>query len=201
MFFARRSVKSVSACGLVDKLQFAYTGPWRVVQALDGASCELEHAHLPTKKGKKHASDLSPYTIELIAFQPLDGPDNRYGQLYKPILAKQFAEAGLKGFIPTNPYCTSEVRTTKKLLIPAERFRWPTLSDLNNELDSALWASNGNAKRWRDAKAVQDCLPVLSAESAVEPRGGLPDLAPGPPLLLLARASLLSHLLSRCMRP
>jgi hypothetical protein len=153
-----------------------------VIQALDGASYELEHAcHLPNKKENKHASDLSPYPIELIAFQPLDGPDNCYGQLYKPISAKQFAEAGLKGFIPNNPYCTDEVRTTTNLLIPVERFRWPTLSDLNDELDSALWASDGDAKRWRDSKAVQDCLPVLAAESAVEPRGGLPDLAPGPP--------------------
>jgi hypothetical protein len=183
MVFAQRAAKSISARGLADKLQFAYTGPWRVVQALDGASYELEHAHLPGKKEKKHASDLSPYPIKLIAFQPLDGPDNCYGQLYKPISAKQFFEAGLKGFIPTNPYCTSEVRTTTNLRIPAERFCWPTLSDLNDELDSALclWALDGDAKRWREAEAVQDCPPVLAAESAVELRRGLPDLTPGPP--------------------
>ena len=65
--FARRAVKSVASRGLVDKLQFAYTGPWRVTQVLNGASYELQHVRHPTNKDKKHASDLSPYPIELIA--------------------------------------------------------------------------------------------------------------------------------------
>ena len=42
--FARRAVRSVAARGIVDKLQFAYTGPWTVTKALDGASYELKHA-------------------------------------------------------------------------------------------------------------------------------------------------------------
>ena len=61
---------------------------------LDGASYELEHAKLPNKKDKKHASNLSPYPVKLIAFEPLDGPDNHFRQLYKPISAKTLNEDG-----------------------------------------------------------------------------------------------------------
>jgi hypothetical protein len=46
-----------------------------------------------------------PYPPELIPFQPVDGADNRYGQLYKPISANPFKEAGLKGFEPPAPFC------------------------------------------------------------------------------------------------
>jgi hypothetical protein len=71
--FARRAVKSDAARGNVDKLQYAFTGPWRVTAALPGASYELEHCDKTLKKEKKHASDLSPYPTELIPFQPVDG--------------------------------------------------------------------------------------------------------------------------------
>ncbi len=66
---------------------------------MTGASYELEHCDHKQKE-KKHASDLSPYPVELIPFQPVDGADTRYGQLYKPISANPFKEAGLKGFDP-----------------------------------------------------------------------------------------------------
>ena len=59
---------------------------------------------ITSKKRKKHASDLSPYPEELIPFQPVDGADTRYGQLYKPISAHPFKEAGIKGFAPIQPY-------------------------------------------------------------------------------------------------
>ena len=61
---------------------------------LDGASYALEHAKFPNKKDNKHASDLSPYPAELIAFEPMDGPDTRYGQLYKPISSTALNEDG-----------------------------------------------------------------------------------------------------------
>ena len=79
--FARHAVKSVASRELVGKLQYAYTGPWQVTKALDGASYEITHLRHANKKDKKHASDLSPYPIELIAVEPLDGADNQYGQL------------------------------------------------------------------------------------------------------------------------
>ena len=41
--------------------------------------------------------------MELIPFQPVNGADTRYGQLYKPISAHPFKEAGIKGFAPIQP--------------------------------------------------------------------------------------------------
>jgi uncharacterized phosphosugar-binding protein len=55
--FDRRAVKSDAARGNVDKLQYAFTGPWRVMASLPGASYELEHCDKTLKKEKKHASD------------------------------------------------------------------------------------------------------------------------------------------------
>ncbi len=80
--FARRAIRSHAAREVVDKLQFAYTGPWRITAPLKGAFYELEHYQKPGRKEKKHASDLSPYPLKLIPFQPVDGADTRYGQLY-----------------------------------------------------------------------------------------------------------------------
>ena len=135
----------IRARGLVDKLQFAYTGPWKVGAILDGASYELEHTKSPNRKVKTHASDLSPYPAKLIAFGPMDGPDNCYGQLHKPISDTTFNEAGMAfneasvhGFIPLSPYRTQDVRTLANLLIPERSFRWPMLSDLNDKLDDEL---------------------------------------------------------------
>jgi hypothetical protein len=101
----------IRARGLVDKLQFTYTGPWKVVAILDGLLYEMEHTKFPNRKDKKHASNLSPYPAELIAFKPMDGPDNRYGQLHKPISATKFNEASIHGFILISPYRTQDVRT------------------------------------------------------------------------------------------
>jgi hypothetical protein len=70
------------------------------VAALKGTSYELKRCSTPNRKENKHASDLSPYPIELIPFQPLDGPDTWYGQLHKPITAHPFKDAGINGFNP-----------------------------------------------------------------------------------------------------
>ncbi len=56
------------------------------------------------EKRKKHASELSPYPNKLILFQPVDGVDTWYGQLYKPIAAHLFKEAGIKGLSPIQPF-------------------------------------------------------------------------------------------------
>jgi hypothetical protein len=98
--FARQAVRSDSSHGQVDKLQYAFTGPWRISAILKGTSYEIVHCDNATQKEKKHASGLSPYPAKLIPFQPVDGADTRYGQLYKPIAAHPFKDAGIKGFFP-----------------------------------------------------------------------------------------------------
>jgi hypothetical protein len=145
--FARRAVRSHAAREIVDKLQFAFTGPWRVIAQLKGASYELEHCQKPGRKEKKHASDLSPYPLELIPFQPVDGADTRYGQLYKPITAHPFKEAGIKGFSPIQPY---QVATNLAVTDRCHAFHWPSLSELNDDVAPFRWASEDERQRYLD---------------------------------------------------
>jgi hypothetical protein len=105
--FAHHATRSDAAKGRVDKLTYAFTGPWRITALLKGASYELEHCSTPNRKEKKHASDLSPYPLELIPFQQLDGSETRYRQLHKPITAHPFREAGINGFDPIKPFKVS----------------------------------------------------------------------------------------------
>ena len=48
--FAHRAVRSDALRGRVDKLSFSFTGPWRVVASLLGASYEIEHCSTKTKE-------------------------------------------------------------------------------------------------------------------------------------------------------
>jgi hypothetical protein len=102
--FARSATHSNAAHGCVGKLEYAFTGPWRISALLHGGSYSLEHYHNAAWKEKKHAANLVPYPPELIPFEPVDGADTRYGQLYKPIGANPFKEASIKGFTPPSPF-------------------------------------------------------------------------------------------------
>ena len=92
---------------------------------------------------------MSPYPLELIAFQPLDGADTRFGQLYKPITAEPFASAGLKGFLLSNPYQV-EPTADSNLLIPIEPFHWPTLEELNRGIHD--WDRDKSYKNYMQAQ-------------------------------------------------
>ena len=87
---------------------------------------------------------LTPYPSELIPFEPVDGADTRYGQLYRPIGANPFKEAGLKGFEPPAPF-----RVSQHFLDVGDfkDFRWPTLSELNDELDPYPWWNEDERRR------------------------------------------------------
>ena len=74
-----------------------------VTAVLKGASYELKHCD-NKRIEKKHASELSPYSVKLIPFQPVDGADTRYGQLYKTISAHPFKEAVIKRVAPIQPF-------------------------------------------------------------------------------------------------
>jgi hypothetical protein len=90
-----------------------FTGPWRIIASLKGASYHPDHCLIPNWKMKKHAFDLYPYQLELLPFEPIEGPDNQYGQLPKPINANPYKEAGIKRFIPPTLFkATSQFRTT-----------------------------------------------------------------------------------------
>ncbi len=104
MVFARCATRSDAARGCVGKLEYAFTGPWHVKASLHGGSYLLEHCHNAARTEKKHATNLAPYPPEMIPFEPVDGANTRYGQLYKPIGEHPFKEAGIKGFIPPSPF-------------------------------------------------------------------------------------------------
>ena len=73
----------------------------------------------------------------------------------------------MEGFTPSNPY---------KPIAPANfiqatpRLPWPTLSELNDELDGALLESDPDARKWHAMELVEGVAPTFSA-----------GVAPGPP--------------------
>jgi hypothetical protein len=137
--FARRATQSDISCRHVGKSEYKFTGPWQVMKSLHGGSYSIEHCLKPNHVEKKHASDLMPYPVELISFEPIDGPDTQYRQLYRPIGANPFQEAGLKGF---NPPVLFQVSQNFLDLGDFKDFWWPTLSELNDELDPYPWQND-----------------------------------------------------------
>lgn len=156
--FARRALRSDSKQGIVDKLQYAFTGPWRVNAVLKGASYELVHCDIAKRIEKKHASDLSPYPAKLIPFEPVDGADTRYGQLYKPISAQPFKAAAIKGFIPIQPF---KIATNLAITDQCAAFHWPSLSKLNDQFAPFPWGSDDEF--WRYVDGDSHPIPTIPA--------------------------------------
>ena len=127
--FARRTTRSDSRQEKVDKLMYAYTGPWRIESSLPGGSYSLVHCKHPNRKQKKHAADLSPYPLQLLPLQPVDGPDSRYSHLYREMIENPFADAGIEGFAPPQPF-----QVPYTTIDGVNSFHWPTLFDYNAEL-------------------------------------------------------------------
>ncbi len=151
--FACRATRSNTKRGHVDKLMHPFTGPWRIIQALPGASYELKFTHNTKQKDKKHASDLCPYPAKLIPFEPLDGADNCYSQLYKPIGPSPYKEAGIKGFEPPQPLQAAAHFATMGNF---RDFHFPTLLELNNEFEPFLWMDDAKRLRYFSSGATDD---------------------------------------------
>lgn len=136
--FARRAVRSDAGKERVDKLTYAYTGPWRITAVLSGGSYSLVHCQNEKRTQKKHASDLSPYPVQLLPMQPVDGPDSRFSQLYKEIIPNPFADAGVEGFTPPQPFQTG---VSFARVGTSSDFMWPSLADFNAELCDDDWTA------------------------------------------------------------
>ncbi len=142
----------------MDKLQYAFTGPWEVKAQLKGTSYELKHCEVAGKRGKKHASDLSPYPVKLIPFHPVDGANSCYGQLYKPIALHPFKEAGIKEFTLPQPFkVPTHLATTGR----CAEFHWPSLSELKDEITPFQWFDDAEFRRYMDGDSITT-LPVLN---------------------------------------
>jgi hypothetical protein len=143
--------------GCLDKLQYAFTGPWKVTAALKSALYKLEHCSTPSQKEKKHASALSLYPTELILFKPINGPNTWYGRLHKLIAAHPFKEAGIKEFTPLSPFkVTSHFLTTNHNFV----FHWPSLSELNNKIVLFPWSSEEEWQKSLSGDSIST-LPVI----------------------------------------
>jgi hypothetical protein len=125
-------------------LEYKFTGPWGVTESLHGGSYSFEHCLKPNRIEKKYASDLTPYLAELIPFEPIVGPDTQYGQLYHPIGANSFWEAGLKGFNPPSPFQVSQNFLD---IGNFKYFQWLTLLELNDELDPYPWQNDDEQRQ------------------------------------------------------
>lgn len=65
-------------------------------------------------------------------FEPVDGPDNLYGQIHVPIKKSPYIEAGIQGFEPNNPYW--EPPEAVDLLFDTDYIHFPSLAELNAEI-------------------------------------------------------------------
>ena len=127
-------MKSNRNRGLVGKLMNSFTGPWKIIKKLHGSSYELQHRDT-NASGKRHAAHLSPFPRELLPFIPIDGADNRYGQLNTPIQADPYKHAGIEGYRPSPPIKFVSINVG----VCHDDIHFPSLSELNDELDD--WSS------------------------------------------------------------
>ncbi len=95
----------------------------------------------------------------------MDGADTRYGQLYKPIGAHPFKEAGIKGSTPPSPF---KVSANFINIGDLKEFRWPTLAELIHNIESFPWRDN-----------EEHCM-VMSNDNPISPHV----MYNGPPPLL-----------------
>ena len=139
-----------------------FTGPWRV------------SAVLPFKEGEKHASDLSPYPTELILFQPVDSTNTWYGQIYKPISARPFKKAGIKGFTPIQPF-----KVAKNILAQSSQyaaFHWPSLSELNDDIAPFPWADDSEYERYMAGDSISKILVLTTGPPSATPNHPIPSV-------------------------
>jgi hypothetical protein len=97
---------------------------------------------MPNCNKKKHASDLSPYPLELIPFKLVKGSDTQYGQFHKPIQAGPYKEARIEGF---KPLLSFNVPANYLTTDTALAFHWPSLLELNNKI--VLFQSSSEDER------------------------------------------------------
>ncbi len=92
-----------------------------------------------------HVSHPTPYPTELIPFEPINGPNTQYSQLHKAIDPHLFKEAGISGFLPLQQF-----KVPAKFLNIGNHtdFQWPTLSELNNNVDKFPWSSDEERRKY-----------------------------------------------------
>ena len=70
----------------------------------------------------------------MVNFEPVDGPDSRYGQLHRPIGKSPFEASGLKGFTPLKFF-----KVNVHYVAVKTPFRWPTCQEIDDKMDPFPW--------------------------------------------------------------
>jgi hypothetical protein len=159
------AIWSDASKGCVGKLEFSFTGPWRVIGSADSGFYNIAHCHHPTWHMKKHTADLTPYPAELIPFEPVNGPNTQYSKLYKAIDPHLFKEAGISGFLPPQPF-----RVPAKFIDVSNYtdFWWPTLSELNDDIEEFPWSNDKECHQYFEDD-TQFCQSVMYPGHPPEP--------------------------------
>jgi hypothetical protein len=92
----------------------------------------------------------------------VNGADTHYSQLYKPITAHPFKEAGLKGFTPRQSYQLAPSHLAQ--IQPGSDFHWPSLSELNEEITPFPWLNYDEFQRYLADDSFAT-LPVMTTGS------------------------------------
>ena len=94
LVWCRRQIKSDRKRNIVGKLRFKQTGPWEVTEKLKGSSYKMKLYSNNKRIDKKHASELSLFSLKLIPYPQLAGTDHEYSKINKQITENPFSEAG-----------------------------------------------------------------------------------------------------------
>ena len=184
--FARRATQSDARRGVVGKVRYAFTGPWRVVSKLSGSSYELEHVTHPGRREKKAAPDLSPFPAQLVPSLPVDGPDNQYGQLYKPIKPNPYHEAGIEGFTPPSPF---KAQASFLHVGAADQFIFPSLSELNDDICPYPWQTEQEKEQYLAGDHIEPAPVMYTGPPPSPPATVDPTIPPLPSLITSIVAS------------
>ena len=132
----RRQVQSNKKKELVDKSQFVFTGPWRIIADLHNGSYTLENVKHKGKTEKRHASMIELCPSYFIPQKSLIGADNSFSKINKDIHHKQFKDAGVEEQPDSNidPSLNYTINICELALeISTTLPPFPSISDLEKE--------------------------------------------------------------------
>ncbi len=115
----------------------------------------------------------------------MGGADTRYPQLYEPITAHPFKEAGLKGFMPRQSYQLSPSHLAQ--IQPGSDFHWPSLSQLNEEITPFPWSNDDEFRCY----LANDSIAALPVMATGPPPGAPHHVIPLIPAIHLLTASII----------
>ena len=138
--WCRRQIQSNKKRGIVGKLRFKQTGPWKIIEKMKGGSYKLQLCENEKRTDKKHASELSMFPEKLIPYPQLSGTDHAYSKINKKITDNPFSEAGIKGYTGydlAQPWQIKNSHASFAKCAPSAYLKvddFPSVHDLNDEL-------------------------------------------------------------------